>query len=83
MSEANESKGAGLPPLAAIQAATLNAAEFLGAKDFYGAVAAGRTASLVLVDGNPLTDIRNLRQIRSVVLRGRLFDQMALANLVK
>jgi len=46
-------------------------------------VAAGRVASLVLVDGNPLTDIRNVRQIRFVVLRGQLFDRTALASLAK
>ena len=74
---------AGLPPMAAIQSATINAADSLGAKDSYGAVAAGRVASLVLIDGNPLTDIRNVRQIRFVVLRGHLFDRTALANLAK
>ena len=74
---------AGLSPAAAIQTATINAAEFLGVTDSYGTVAAGRAASLVLIEGNPLTDIRNLRQIRSVVLRGQVLDKAALANLVK
>ncbi len=69
---------AGLTPAAALRAATLGPAEFLGATDSLGTVAAGKVADLVLLDADPLADIRNSRSIRAVVLRGRLFGREAL-----
>jgi imidazolonepropionase-like amidohydrolase len=65
---------AGLPPAAALRAATSNAAEFLGVSGSYGSVTPGRAADFVLVTGNPIADIRNLRKIRSVVLHGQRID---------
>jgi imidazolonepropionase-like amidohydrolase len=69
---------AGLTPAAALRAATLGPAEFLGATDTLGTVAAGKVADLVLLDADPLADIRNTRSIRAVVLRGQLFGRDAL-----
>ena len=69
---------AGLTPAAALRAATLGPAEFLDATDSLGTVAAGKLADLVLLDADPLADIRNTRSIRAVVLRGRLFGREAL-----
>jgi imidazolonepropionase-like amidohydrolase len=63
--------GAGLSPAAALRAATTGAAEFLGVEDSHGSVATGHIANLLVLDANPLTDIRNLRRIRSVVLLGQ------------
>ena len=65
---------AGLTPLQALQAATLNPARYLGAADSMGTVAAGRVADLVLLDANPLQDIRSTMRIFAVVARGRLID---------
>jgi len=65
---------AGLTPLQALQAATLNSAQFLTRSD-QGTIAAGQRADLVLLDANPLQDIRNTRQIRAVVVNGRLLDR--------
>jgi imidazolonepropionase-like amidohydrolase len=72
---------AGLTPAAALRAATLGPAEFLGATDSLGTVAVGRVADLVLLDADPLTDIKNTRRIAAVVLRGRLFARPALDSL--
>jgi imidazolonepropionase-like amidohydrolase len=72
---------AGLTPAAALRAATLGAAEFLGSTDSMGTVATGKVADLVLLDADPLADIRNTRSIRAVVLRGRLFGRGALDSL--
>jgi hypothetical protein len=72
----------GLTPLQALQAATLNPARFLEATDSLGAVAPGRVADLVLLDANPLDDIRNTRRIRAVVQRGRWLDRAALDALL-
>jgi imidazolonepropionase-like amidohydrolase len=74
--------GAGMTPLAALQAATLNPARYLGLESTSGTVAAGKTADLVLLDGNPLTDIANVRKIRAVVVRGRLLDRAELENVL-
>ena len=63
---------AGLSPRDALYAATLGPARFLDIADSTGALRAGYTADLVLLEGNPLEDISNVRRISGVVLRGRL-----------
>lgn len=69
---------AGLSPHEALQAATTNPARFLNRTTDLGAVAVGRLADLVLLDGNPLLDIRQTARIRAVVADGRLYDRAAL-----
>jgi hypothetical protein len=66
---------AGLSPLQAIQAATINPATFLGRETTEGTVAAGKRADLVLLDGNPLSNIRNSRRVSAVIARGRLLSR--------
>lgn len=73
---------AGLTPLQALQAATLNPARFLHATDSLGAVAPGKLADLVLLDANPLADIRNTAAIRAVFTNGRYLDRPALDSLL-
>jgi imidazolonepropionase-like amidohydrolase len=73
---------AGLTPMEALQAATLNPAEFLGLRDQMGTVEAGKLANLVIVDANPLEDIKNTRRIRDVVLNGRLLSRADLDRLL-
>lgn len=68
----------GMPPLAALQTATLNPARYFGIEQTTGSVARGRRADLVLLDANPLSDIANVRRIRAVVVGGRLLDRRAL-----
>jgi hypothetical protein len=65
---------AGLTPLQALRAATLNPARYLGAADSMGTVAAGKAADLLVLDANPLQDIRNTMRIFAVVAGGRLID---------
>jgi imidazolonepropionase-like amidohydrolase len=73
---------AGLTPLAALQAATLNPARFLKATHSLGTVAPGKLADLVLLDANPLADIEATRRIQAVVVNGRLLDRRALDTLL-
>jgi imidazolonepropionase-like amidohydrolase len=73
---------AGLTPLQALQTATLLPARYLNATDSMGHVAAGKVADLVLLDANPLRDIKNTRRINAVVANGRYFDQAALDRLL-
>jgi imidazolonepropionase-like amidohydrolase len=69
---------AGLTPLEALRAATLNAATFLGRETDLGIVAPGKLADLVLLDANPLEDIRGTKKIAAVIAGGRLHDRAAL-----
>lgn len=62
---------AGLTPLQALQTATINAARFLGREKDQGSVDVGKRADLLLVDADPLVDIRNASRIATVVVRGR------------
>lgn len=61
---------AGLTPMQAIVAATSSNAEFLGADDI-GTVAAGKWADLVVINGDPLEDIRHTQMIDSVYVAGQ------------
>jgi imidazolonepropionase-like amidohydrolase len=72
---------AGIPPYAVLEAATRNAAEFLGRKDA-GTVEAGRRADLVLLDANPLLDIAAAMKIRGVMIGGRWLDREALDRML-
>lgn len=74
--------GCGLTPLQALQAATWNAAKVLNATADFGAVAAGKRADLVLLDGNPLEDIRNTQRIAAVVFGGKLLRRADLDALL-
>lgn len=69
---------AGLGPAGALKAATVTAAEALGLAGELGVIAPGALADLVLLDGNPLDDITNLRRVRAVLANGRLatLDQL-------
>lgn len=62
---------AGLTPAEALRAATIGPAEFLGLSKNSGAIEVGKQADLVLLDADPLSDIRNTQRIRGVILNGR------------
>ena len=62
---------AGLTPYQALQAGTRNPAIALGVPDSFGTVAVGKRADLLLLDADPLADIRNVWKRAGVVLAGR------------
>lgn len=68
---------AGMTPQQVIVAATRNAADFLRLAD-RGTIAAGKTADFLVLDANPLDDIKNTRKMRSVYLRGAAMNRPAL-----
>jgi imidazolonepropionase-like amidohydrolase len=72
----------GLTPFEALQSATKSPAEFLHSAKDSGTVEKGKFADLVLLDGNPLDDIRNTRKIRAIILHGKLLDRSALDQLL-
>ena len=70
---------AGFTPLQALQTATLNPATFLHREKDLGTVEAGKLADLILLDRNPLEDIRNTRSVSAVFLDGQYLSGEQLA----
>jgi Imidazolonepropionase and related amidohydrolases len=73
----------GLTPLQALQTATLNPARYLEREEELGTVEEGKLADLVLLDKNPLEDIRNTTSISAVILDGKLMEKQTLDQAVK
>jgi imidazolonepropionase-like amidohydrolase len=65
---------AGLTPLQVLRSATVNGARAFGRADDLGIVEAGRLADLVILDGDPTADVRNLSTAWRVMKDGRLYD---------
>jgi len=74
---------AGLTPAQAIHAGTGGAARILGADKELGTIEVGKWADLVLLDADPLADIRNTRRIWQVMHYGRLVDRPAILKAVR
>jgi len=73
---------AGFTPMEALQTATLNPAKFLGMEDRLGTIEQGKLADLVLLDANPLDDIRNTQKIAAVVVNGRYLSRTDLDKML-
>ncbi len=69
---------AGLTPAEAIKTATVNAAAALNQENVFGEVKEGFRADLLLLDGNPLKDIKATQKILGVMARGKWFSKKAL-----
>ncbi|MGB7923654.1 MAG: amidohydrolase family protein [Pyrinomonadaceae bacterium] len=65
---------AGFTPMEAIQSATIVPARIMKLEKEVGTIEVGKRADLIILDGNPLESISNIRKVRSVVTRGRLYD---------
>ncbi|GAA3959706.1 amidohydrolase family protein [Hymenobacter antarcticus] len=74
---------AGLTPLQALQAATINGARFMGVAERTVAIAPGRDADLVLLTGNPLENIANIKNIDAVISRGKAYPAATLTSLMR
>ncbi len=72
---------AGFTPLQALQTATINTARLLNADKDLGSIAVGKLADLVLVEGNPLVNIRDTMRVKSVIKNGEVFTLDQLLNL--
>lgn len=73
---------AGLTPMEALQAATSVPAQFLGRASQQGSIAPGKRADLLLLDANPIDDIRNTQKIRAVILKGKVLERSDLDALL-
>jgi imidazolonepropionase-like amidohydrolase len=72
----------GLTPLDALQTATRNPARYFGALNQAGTIEPGKVADLVLLNADPLADIRNTQKIEAVVMRGRYYSRQDLDALL-
>ncbi len=73
---------AGFTPMEALQTATLNPAKFLGRENELGTIEKGKLADLVLLEANPLDDIRNTQRIAAVIVNGRYLSRADLDKLL-
>jgi imidazolonepropionase-like amidohydrolase len=75
--------GAGLTPYQALETATRNPAEFLGALEEWGTIEPRKRADLVLLAANPLEDITATERIEGVMLGGRWLPKAELAAMIR
>ena len=73
---------AGLSNLTVLQSATINAVKFLGKEKDLGTIEKGKLADLVLLDGNPLENIKNTRRIAAVIVNGRYLPKETLQRML-
>jgi imidazolonepropionase-like amidohydrolase len=71
---------AGIPPQVALEAATLNSARALRAAARFGSIEKGKEATMLVVDGNPLVDIKATEAISFVMFKGERVNRAALLN---
>jgi imidazolonepropionase-like amidohydrolase len=65
----------GMTPMQAIQASTVNAADLIGHSELFGSIAAGKSADIIAVKGDPLADIRVLEHVDFVMKEGKVYKQ--------
>lgn len=74
---------AGIPPYGVLEAATRNAAEYLGEADTWSTVAEGRRADLLLLEANPLRDVKHARGIAGVMVRVKWLPRSELDGMLE
>jgi Amidohydrolase family len=74
---------AGIPAAEVLKLATAGSAKYFGLEATHGSVAKGKSANLVLLDGDPLADIRNTRKVSAVVWNGKLLGRKGLDALLE
>ena len=65
----------GMPPMEAIKAATVNAADLLGITETAGTLEPGKSADIIAVKGDPLADVKLLKSVSFVMARGEVVKQ--------
>ena len=71
---------AGFTPFQALQTATVNTAALLNVQNDLGTIEPGKLADLVIVDGNPLTNIRDTSRVRVVIMNGEVLTIEEIMN---
>jgi len=73
----------GMPALDVLRSATINPAIFMNKKADFGSVEVGKLASLVLLNKNPLENIENTKTIKTVIIRGKVYNRKALDSMLE
>ncbi|QEC78173.1 amidohydrolase family protein [Mucilaginibacter ginsenosidivorax] len=73
---------AGLTPAQALKTATITPAQAMGVDKQTGSVEAGKQADIIIVDGDPLTNISDVRKVTTVIKGGRVYDPVVLHRMV-
>jgi hypothetical protein len=73
---------AGLTPQQALVTSVINGPKFFELEDYYGSVDIGKVADLVLLDKNPLEDIKNIRKIIALVKKGKLYKKDSIDKMI-
>jgi len=71
----------GMKPLEVLKAGTLNGAEYIGLDNDIGSLETGKLADLIILEKNPLEDIRNTDSVELVMINGRLYDAATMNQL--
>ena len=74
---------AGIPNMSVIRAATINGAKALGVDDELGSIEVGKKADIIIINGDPLVDIKNTRNIKTIIKDGEIYDPTMLLNSAK
>lgn len=68
----------GLPPIDTLKCGTINGAKYLGLDRDLGSIEVGKLADIIVLDKNPLADIRNTDSVHYTMLNGRVYDAMTM-----
>jgi len=66
---------AGMPPMEAIKAATTSAADLLGITDKTGSISKGKFADIIAIDGDPIADIKTMKNVTFVMKEGKIYNR--------
>jgi imidazolonepropionase-like amidohydrolase len=74
---------AGLTPQEALITSIINGPDFFGLGEFYGGITKNKVANLLILEKNPLEDIKNLGNIRATIIKGKAYDKKMLDTMMK
>ncbi len=74
---------AGLTPQQTLITSIINGPEFFELSEFYGSIAENKVANLIILDGNPLEDLKNLNNIRATIIKGKVYDKKMLDTMLR
>jgi imidazolonepropionase-like amidohydrolase len=69
---------AGIPAAEVLRMATLTSAEVMGVNKDHGVIGPGKLADMILIDGDPTKDMRDIRKISTVIRGGKIYDPVAI-----
>jgi hypothetical protein len=73
----------GMTPIEALRTATIIPARFLKISDSLGTIKTGKLADLVLLEANPLVDIKNTIKVNAVISNGKLYDKRYVDSILR